>query len=42
MQRKFGFKIEGLRRKGYKCMADGKLKDEYITALLKEDWKGRF
>lgn len=39
LQKKFGFKIEGLRRKGVKCKADGKLKDEYITALLKEDWK---
>jgi RimJ/RimL family protein N-acetyltransferase len=38
MQKRFGFKIEGLRRKGYRCMADGKLKDEYITALLKEEW----
>ena len=39
LQKKFGFKIEGLRRKGFRCKADGKLKDEYITALLKEEWK---
>ncbi len=39
MQKKFGFKIEGMRRKRYRCKADGKLKDEYITALLKEEWK---
>ena len=39
MQRKFGFRIEGLRRKGMRSKADGKLRDEYITALLKEDWK---
>ena len=39
LQKKFGYKIEGLRRKGLKCKADGKLKDEYITAVLKEDWE---
>lgn len=39
LQKKFGFKIEGLRRKRFKCRANGKLSDEYITALLKEDWK---
>jgi RimJ/RimL family protein N-acetyltransferase len=38
LQKKFGYKVEGLRRKGFKCKADGKLKDEYTTALLKEDW----
>ncbi|MDE1859521.1 MAG: GNAT family N-acetyltransferase [Candidatus Micrarchaeota archaeon] len=41
LQRKFGFKVEGLRRKGFRSKADGKLKDEYITALLKEEWKER-
>jgi ribosomal-protein-alanine N-acetyltransferase len=41
LQKKFGYKVEGLRRKGFKCKADGKLKDEYITSLLKEDWKKR-
>ena len=39
MQKRFGYRIEGLRRKGVRCMADGKLKDEYMTALLKEEWK---
>ncbi|MGE5614742.1 MAG: GNAT family N-acetyltransferase [Bacillota bacterium] len=38
MQEKFGYKIEGLRRKAFVCMADGELKDEYITGLLKEEW----
>jgi len=39
MQKKFGFRVEGMRRKGFRCMADGRLKDEYITGLLKEEWK---
>lgn len=39
MQKKFGYKIEGMRRKGFRCKADGKLKDEHITGLLREDWK---
>ena len=39
MQERFGYKIEGLRRKAYKCMADKKVKDEYITGLLKGEWK---
>ena len=39
LQKKFGYKIEGLRRKKFLCQADGKIKDEYITALLKEEWK---
>lgn len=39
MQKKFGYKIEGMRRKGLVCKADGKLKDEYITGLLKSDWR---
>jgi len=38
MQEKFGYKIEGKRRKKYYCMADGELKDEIITGLLKEEW----
>lgn len=38
MQRKFGYQVEGLRRKAIRCLADGELKDEYITALLIEDW----
>jgi len=39
MQEKFGYKVEGLRRKRYMCMADGNLEDEYITGLLKEEWR---
>ena len=39
MQKRFGYKIEGMRRKALRCMADGKIKDEYITGLLKEEWK---
>ena len=39
MQQKFGYKVEGMRRKAFKCMADGKTKDEYITGLLREDWE---
>jgi ribosomal-protein-alanine N-acetyltransferase len=38
MQERFGYKIEGRRRKKYNCMADGELKDEVITGLLKEEW----
>lgn len=38
LQMKFGYRVEGLMRKRYLCMADGKAKDEYITALLREDW----
>jgi RimJ/RimL family protein N-acetyltransferase len=39
MQEKFGYRIEGLRRKAFRCMADGQLKDECITGLLTEEWK---
>ena len=39
MQKRFGYKIEGVRKKGFRCMADRKIKDEYITGLLKEDWE---
>ena len=39
MQERYGYRIEGLRRKGFRCMADGKIKDEYITGLLKTEWK---
>lgn len=34
LQERFGYKIEGMRRKGLICLADGKVKDEYITLLL--------
>jgi len=36
----FGYEPEGVRRKGCRCMADGKLKDECLMALLKENWHG--
>jgi RimJ/RimL family protein N-acetyltransferase len=39
VQRKFGFKIEGMKRAGRRSKADGKIKDEYITGLLKKEWK---
>lgn len=39
VQKKFGFKIEGTRRKGAVCKATGKVHDEVITGLLKEEWK---
>jgi RimJ/RimL family protein N-acetyltransferase len=39
MQRKFGYQLEGVRRKAFRCMADGKLKDEYVMGLLKQEWK---
>lgn len=38
MQERFGYKLEGVRRKAYRCMADGQLKDECITGLLVEEW----
>lgn len=38
MQKRFGYRVEGLRRKAFRCLADGKLKDERITALLKDEW----
>jgi [ribosomal protein S5]-alanine N-acetyltransferase len=38
MQEKFGYKVEGKRRGAFICMADGKIKDEIITGLLKEEW----
>lgn len=36
---KFGAKLEGTKRKSRVCKADGKIKDEYIYGLLKEEWK---
>ncbi len=38
MQEKFGYQLEGQRRKKYRCLADGLVKDEHITGLLKEEW----
>jgi len=39
MQKKFGYRVEGIRRERFRCKADGKIRDEYATALLKKDWK---
>jgi [ribosomal protein S5]-alanine N-acetyltransferase len=39
MQQRFGYKLEGERRKAYRCMADGEIKDECITGLLREEWQ---
>jgi RimJ/RimL family protein N-acetyltransferase len=41
MQRRFGYQLEGERRQAYRCVADGMLKDESITGLLKAEWKMR-
>jgi ribosomal-protein-alanine N-acetyltransferase len=38
MQRRFGYQLEGERRQAYRCIADGTLKDECITGLLKAEW----
>lgn len=39
MQKQFGYQLEGERRKAFKCMADGELKDECVMGLLKEEWQ---
>lgn len=38
MQERFGYKLEGKKRKAFRCMADGCLKDEFTTGLLVEEW----
>lgn len=38
MQLSFGYKDEGIRRKKFVSKATGKIEDEYITGLLKEEW----
>lgn len=38
MQEKFGYKNEGIRRKKFISQATGKIEDEYLTGLLKEEW----
>jgi len=35
---KFGAKYEGTSRQSKRCKADGKIKDEILYGLLKEDW----
>jgi len=39
--RKFGFKLEGLRRKRLRSKANGKIHDEEIYGLLKQEYKPR-
>lgn len=38
MQERLGYKVEGLRRQSLISLATGKIHDEYITGLLKEEW----
>jgi RimJ/RimL family protein N-acetyltransferase len=38
MQERLGYRIEGTKRQALRCMADGDIKDETITGLLREDW----
>ena len=38
MQKSFGYKLEGTRRKKYICLSTGKIVDENVTGLLKEEW----
>ena len=38
MQESFGYKIEGMRRQKYKCLSTGKIVNEVVTGLLKEEW----
>ena len=38
LQLKFGYKDEGMKRQRYKCLSTGKIVDEYITGLLKDEW----
>jgi len=38
MQQRFGYRLEGTRRQAYRCLADGAVKDECLTGLLREEW----
>ena len=38
-QLKMGYRLEGTRRKAARSKASGKIHDENIYGLLKEDWK---
>lgn len=38
MQLRFGYKDEGIKRKRFISKATGKIEDEYITGLLREEW----
>ncbi len=37
---KYGFKLEGMKRKAVVCKADGKIKDENIYGLLRSEYRG--
>ena len=39
LQERLGYRIEGLKRQACRCQADNQLKDEYVTGLLREEWK---
>lgn len=39
LQQRFGYQLEGTRRQAFLCLADGTLKDECITGLLKAEWR---
>ena len=38
MQLKFGYKDERIRRQRFVSRGSGKIEDEYITGLLKDEW----
>jgi len=38
MQLRFGYKDEGVRRQKFVSKGSGKIEDEYITGLLKDEW----
>ena len=38
MQLRFGYKDEGIRRQKFVSKGSGKIEDEYITGLLKDEW----
>jgi len=39
LQQRFGYRLEGEKRQAYRCLADGELKDECITGLLRDEWR---
>jgi hypothetical protein len=43
LQQQFGYRLEGEKRQAYRCLADGEVKDECITGLLRDEWwKGEY
>ena len=38
IQLKFGYKDEGIKRQRFVSKASGRIEDEYITGLLKDEW----